>query len=116
MSSRTKPLPCPFCGVEAVCKFDGPEAKPFYVRCERVGCPGFNTQSFAEGDVALSRWNQRVQLPAPNPDYEADVSAFASKDLIRGELITIQLERTGRSSLRQIGVRSVEHTPDEAAP
>src|SRR5687767_7739750 len=96
MSSRTKPLPCPFCGAEAVCKFDGPEAKPFYVRCEREGCPGCNsTQGFAEGDVALRRWNQRVQMPAQNPDCVADLSGFASKDLIRGELVTIQLDRTG---------------------
>lgn len=96
MSCRSTPLPCPFCGAEAVCRFDGPEAKPFYVRCERLGCPAFNsTQTFAEGDVALRRWNQRVQTRPVNPDYVADVSGFASKDLIRGELITIQLDRTG---------------------
>ena len=96
MSSKSKPLPCPFCGAEAVCRFDGPEAKPFYVRCERVGCPAYNTsQTFADGEVALARWNQRAQLPSANPDPIADVSGFASKDLIRGELISMKLDRTG---------------------
>lgn len=79
-----------------MCRFDGPEAKPFYVRCERVGCPAYNSsQTFAEGDVALRRWNQRVQLPPPTPMRVADVSGFATKDLIRGELIGIELDRTG---------------------
>lgn len=90
-----KPLPCPFCGAEAVCKFDGPEAKPFYVRCERVGCPAYNSQTFADGEVALARWNLRAQMPPANPDPVADVSCFATKDLIRGELIRMTLDRTG---------------------
>ena len=92
----TAPLPCPFCGSEAVCRLDGAEAKPFYVRCERIGCPAHNsTQTFAEGDVALRRWNQRVQLPPPNPERVVTVSGFARRDLIRGELICIDLDRTG---------------------
>jgi hypothetical protein len=91
-----KPLPCPFCGSEAVCRFDGPETKPFYVRCERIGCPAHNsTQTFAEGDVAMRRWNQRVQIPPANTEFIANVSGFASRDLIRGELICIELDRTG---------------------
>lgn len=91
-----KPLPCPFCGAEAVCKFDGPEAKPFYVRCERAGCPAYNSsQTFADGEVALARWNLRAQMPPPNPEYVAHLSGFASKDLIRGEMISFELDRTG---------------------
>lgn len=96
MSCRTIPLSCPFCGAEAVCKFDGREAKPFYVRCERVGCPAFNsTQTFAEGDVALSRWNQRVQMPPAYSERIAHLSGFARADLIRGELIMFELDRCG---------------------
>ena len=92
----TQLLPCPFCGAEAVCRFDGPEAKPFYVRCERVGCPAFNTsQTFADGEIALRRWNQRVQMPPEQPEKIADVSGFARKDLIRGELISMELDQTG---------------------
>ena len=43
----------------------------------------------------MVRWNQRVQLPPLSPARVADVSGFASKDLIRGELISIELDRTG---------------------
>ena len=79
-SVNAKPLPCPFCGTEAVCKWDGPEAKPFFVRCERVGCPAYNsTQTFAEGDVALARWNQRVQMPPVSPERVAHLGGFAVK-------------------------------------
>jgi hypothetical protein len=34
-------------------------------------------------------------MPPHDPAHVADVSGFASKDLIRGELVTIQLDRTG---------------------
>lgn len=96
MSSKSKPLLCPFCGAEAVCRFDGPEAKPFYVRCERVGCPAHNsTQTFADGEVAMTRWNQRVQMPLANPERVAHIAGYASKDLIRGEMICLELDRTG---------------------
>ncbi len=79
-----------------MCRWDGPEAKPFYVRCERVGCPAHNsTQTFSEGDVALARWNQRVQMPPREPEPVARLGGFTSKDLIRGEMISFELDRTG---------------------
>ena len=75
---------------------DGPELKPCYVRCERAGCPWYNTgPTFSDGEVAMRRWNPRAQLPPPTAERAAIVSAFARKDLIRGELICFELDRTG---------------------
>jgi hypothetical protein len=88
-------LPCPFCGSAAVARWDGPEPRPFYVRCSRATCPGHNSVSFAEADVALAEWNRRVQLPPAKPDFVAHLGGFTTKNLIRGELVEFELDRTG---------------------
>lgn len=75
---------------------DGPEAKPFYLRCVRLGCPGNNaTQTFAEADVAMAIWNRRVVTPPASPQRVADLWGFTKKSLIRGEMICLSLDRTG---------------------
>ena len=79
----------------AEARWDGPEAKPFCVRCTLATCPGFTCQSYAEADVAMERWNRRVQLPPPNPDKIVDLVGFTKKSLLRGEIVTLRLDRTG---------------------
>lgn len=91
-----KPLPCPFCGGEAAARWDGPEVRPFSIRCTRAHCPGCNTSvTFAEADVAMAEWNRRPQLPPARPEIVASLAGFATKDLIRGELVGFDLDRTG---------------------
>ncbi len=89
-------LPCPFCGAEAVPKWDAPESKPYYVRCSQPTCPGHNsTVTHAEADVAMDRWNRRAQMPPANPFSIACIGGFTTKSLIRGELVYFDLDRTG---------------------
>jgi hypothetical protein len=89
------PLPCPFCGASAVGRTDGTEARPFVMRCSRDGCPGQTSQGFADAEFALIQWNRRVQLPPPNPEPVCDVFGFTKKSLMRGELISLTLDKTG---------------------
>lgn len=110
MLSSIPPLPCPFCGSPAVGRTDGvADDHPFYVRCSRVGCPGFNTsQGHADPEAAMIAWNRRIQ-PAPAPSGAVgDVTAFATKDLIRGEMVVFYLDRTGVliSDKMEFGVHS----------
>jgi hypothetical protein len=89
-------LPCPFCGTEAVPRWDGPEAKSFYIRCARPACPGHNPAvTFAEADVAMTEWNRRAQLPPPKPDPVHSLAGFTTKSLLRGEMVEFDLDRTG---------------------
>src|SRR5262249_52983617 len=91
-----KPAPCPFCGAAAIGRADGPDCRPFLIRCSDPCCPGYNTsQSYADSEVALRKWNQRVQLPPSFEDPIADVWGFTTRDLIRGELVSLTLDRTG---------------------
>ena len=92
-----KVLPCPFCGGEAVGRSDGAvEARPFYVRCSRPICPAhaFNV-GHADAELALLAWNRRVQLPPETRESVADIYGFTTKSLIRGEMICMNLDRTG---------------------
>jgi hypothetical protein len=89
------PHPCPFCGAAAVAKWDGEEPRPFYVRCSHDTCPGANAVRFADGDVALEKWNRRVQVPPQPGDRIGNLHGFTKKNLIRGELVAFDLDRTG---------------------
>jgi hypothetical protein len=126
--SSIPPLPCPFCGGLAIGRTDGQrEDRPFYVRCSHAGCPGHNTtQSYAAPEEAMLRWNRRIQ-PAPRPaDILGDVTAFATKDLIRGEMVVFCLDRTGvlTSDKMEFGIHSrplmlkpkASHEPPHADP
>lgn len=89
-------LPCPFCGRPALARWDGPESRPFYVRCPERSCAGYNTsQNYADAEIAMARWNARVQLPPLTDDPIAELWGFTKKSLIRGELISLKLDRTG---------------------
>ena len=71
-------------------------ARPFQVRCSRVECPGFNlSQGYADPELALNEWNQRVQAPPRHPDRVGGIGGFTTKNLIRGELVWMTLDRTG---------------------
>jgi hypothetical protein len=91
-----KPLPCPFCGAAAMARWDGPEVKPFSVGCSAESCPGHRLSvTFAEADVAMTAWNRRAQLPPEKPENVAAFSGFTTKNLIRGEMVEFELDRTG---------------------
>jgi hypothetical protein len=91
-----KPLPCPFCGTDPQLGFNGPvPSKPFYVRCSRVTCPAHNAHGWADGEVALTQWNRRAQLPPADPKPIAQIAAFTTKDMIRGEMVWMTLDRIG---------------------
>lgn len=90
-----KLLPCPFCGSAAVAGFDAPEPRPFYVRCSRARCPGNTGQSYAEGETATAEWQCRAQMPAANPQPVLTLVGFTKKALIRGEGVSLTLDRTG---------------------
>ena len=94
--SNATPLACPFCGSSALARWDGPELRPYYIRCSRAGCPGHNTSvTFAEADVAMTEWNCRAQLGPVDPQPVAHIAGFCTKNLMRGELVSFDLDRTG---------------------
>lgn len=89
-------LPCPFCGSAAAPRWDAPEPKPFYIRCTDAGCPGHTTgTTYADADVAMTRWNRRAQMPPENPFEIHTLGGFTTRNLIRGELVIFDLDRTG---------------------
>ena len=70
--------------------------RPFHVRCSRVECPGFNlSQGHADPESALAEWNSRVQPSPKQPNKAADLFGFTKKNLIRGEMVCMTLDRTG---------------------
>lgn len=76
---------------------DGTSAgRPFYVCCPRVACPGYNPHhSYAHEETALQEWNRRVQSPPDQCDPICHLAGFTTKDLIRGEMVCFNLDRTG---------------------
>src|SRR4051812_48529531 len=95
MQSPTMPLPCPFCGSPATGRTDGPEPRPFVIRCSGTQCPGANAVGYADPEAALTARNRRVQLSPQSPRPVCDVYGFTKRNLIRGELVTFTLDRTG---------------------
>jgi hypothetical protein len=70
--------------------------RPFHVRCSRVQCPGFNlSQGYPDPESALAEWNSRVQPSPKQPNKAADLYGFTKKNLIRGEMVWMTLDRTG---------------------
>lgn len=53
-------------------------------------------------------WNRRVQPAPARRDIVGDVTGFAKKDLIRGEMVVFYLDRTGvlTSDKMEFGVHS----------
>jgi hypothetical protein len=43
----------------------------------------------------MDRWNRRAQMPPANPFSVYCIGGFATKNLIRGELVQFDLDRTG---------------------
>ena len=64
--------------------------------------PGVLTQGFADPELALSEWNRRAQMPPANPVKFGHVSGFTKKSLIRGEMVWMELDRTGALTSDQI--------------
>jgi hypothetical protein len=91
-----KPLPCPFCGSPSVGRSDGDPKAPFHVRCTREACPGCNRSlGFADPELALFEWNRRVLLPPETRETVAAFYGLTTKSLMRGELVCLDLDRTG---------------------
>ncbi len=63
-----------------------------------------STQGFADPEVAMTEWNCRVALPPEKPTAVAEVFGFTRKNLIRGELVSMTLDRTGVFTSDQIAL------------
>lgn len=89
------PLSCPFCGAAAVARMDGPDCRPFSVRCSEPACPAADSQGCAAPEVAMRRWNMRAPAPSSPTHPVADVWGFTKKNLIRGEMVCLTLDQSG---------------------